>query len=103
MRWASKDLIPIYTTWNRQNPMADPAQCGKYRPDFVYERPSSVVVVEFDENQHKTYALRCELARMAEVSLGYGGCPVHWVRYNPDSFRMNGVAAEPCDSTRSNM
>jgi hypothetical protein len=103
VKWASRNLIPKYTTWNRQNPMADPAQCGKYRPDFIYERPTSVVVIEFDEHQHRSYALRCELARMAEISLGYGGCPVHWVRYNPDSFRVNGIAAEPSDASRSSM
>jgi hypothetical protein len=103
VKWAETDLIPIYTTWNRQNPMADPAQCGKYRPDFIYERPASVVVIEFDENQHRSYTLRCELARMAEVSLGYGGSPVHWVRYNPDSFRVNGAVAEPSEASRSSM
>jgi len=103
VRWAAKDLIPTYTTWNRQNPMADPAQCGKYRPDFVYERPASVVLNEFDENQHRDRVLRCELVRMAEISLGYGGLPVHWVRYNPDSFRVNGSVVEPTDASRHSM
>lgn len=98
--WAAKDLIPAYTTWNRQNPMAVPAQCGRYRPDFIYELPTSVVMCEFDENQHCAYTLRCELLRMAEVSLGYGGCPVHWVRYNPDVFRVYGKKVEVSDATR---
>lgn len=83
--------IQMYTTWNRVNPSADPAQCGRYRPDFVYELPVSVVLKEYDEHQHRDRALRCELVRMAEISLGYGGQPVHWVRFNPDSFRVNGV------------
>lgn len=83
--------IQMYTTWNRVNPSADPAQCGRYRPDFVYELPVSVVLNEYDEHQHRDRALRCELVRMAEISLGYGGQPVHWVRFNPDSFRVNGV------------
>lgn len=101
--WAETDLIPVYTSWNRQNPMADPIQCGKYRPDFIYELQTSIVFNEFDENQHSSYTLRCELVRMAETSLGYGGMPVHWVRYNPDSFRVNGKVFRPSDSSRHSM
>jgi hypothetical protein len=99
-RWADLMSIPKYTTWNRHNPEADPAQCGKYRPDFVYQLPASVVIMEFDEREHKDRVLKCELARMAEISLGYGGMPVHWIRYNPDTFRVAGYLAEPTKATR---
>ena len=102
-KWASSDLIPSYTTWNRRNPLADPAQCGRYMPDFVFEGPVSVVLDEFDENQHRDRTFQCELVRMAEVSLGYGGQPVHWIRYNPDSFRVNGVLVEPSLHMREKM
>jgi hypothetical protein len=27
---------------------------------------------------------------MAEASLGYGGWPVFWIRYNPDEFKVAG-------------
>lgn len=99
-RWADLMSIPKYTTWNKQNPEADPAQCGKYRPDFVYQLPASVVIVEFDEREHKDRALRCELARMAEISLGYGGMPVHWIRYNPDPFRIDRYLSDPDKAKR---
>lgn len=48
-------------------------------------------MLECDENQHSGYARRCELVRQAEVALGYGGLPVHWIRYNPDAFKINGT------------
>ncbi len=100
LRWAEAGEMVPYTTWNRQNPLADPVQCGRYRPDFAYELPASVVLCEFDEEQHSSYPLRCELARMAEVMLGYGGCPVHWIRYNPDGFKVFGVEQEVSQARR---
>ena len=90
-KWASEDKIPVYTLWNKQNPLADPSQCGKYRVDFTFERPTKVVLLECDEHQHSEYNRRCELVRQAQVSVGFGGLPVHWIRYNPDTFRLHGM------------
>lgn len=90
-QWADDDKISKYTTWNKQNQLADPLQCGKYRVDFTFETPSGVVFLECDEKQHSEYVKRCELVRQAEVALGYGGLPVHWIRYNPDAFKINGT------------
>lgn len=90
-KWASEGKIPAYTLWNKQNPLADPLQCGKYRVDFTFELSNKVVLLECDENQHSAYNRRCELVRQAEVTVGFGGLPVHWIRYNPDSFKLNGV------------
>ena len=87
--WASEKLIPFYSLWNKQNPLADPSQCGKYRVDFIFELENKVVLLECDENQHSIYDQRCERVRQAHVSLGFGGLPVHWIRYNPDTFRLN--------------
>lgn len=92
-KWVSEDKIPEYTLWNKQNPLAEPSQCGKYRVDFTFEGPSKVVLLECDEHQHSQYNRRCELVRQAEVSLGFGGLPVHWIRYNPDAFKLNGVTS----------
>ena len=91
--WHEADIIPDFV-WNRQNPSADPVQCGRYRPDFIWLTNACVVVVEVDETQHKHYDRRCELVRMMEISLGYGGAPVHWIRYNPDAFKVDGVTRE---------
>jgi hypothetical protein len=89
--WARQALIPRYTLWNRQNPLADPAQCGKYRVDFTFEMPTGVVLLEYDEQMHADRVLRCELVRQAEVSLGFGGLPTHWIRFNPDAFKIDGT------------
>lgn len=90
-QWADDGKLSKYTAWNKQNQLADPSQCGKYRVDFTFEMPSGVVLLECDEKQHSEYVKRCELVRQAEVALGYGGLPVHWVRYNPDAFKINGA------------
>lgn len=89
--WAREDHIPRYTSWNKQNPLADPAQCGKYRVDFEFQYDIGVVLLEFDEQMHADRVLRCELVRQAEVALGYGGLPVHWIRFNPDAFKVDGI------------
>jgi hypothetical protein len=88
--WAKKGLIPMFDLWNRRNPMADPQQCGGYRPDFVYEWVEGVLILEFDEQMHSDRIKRCELVRMSEVSHGYGGRPVFWIRFNPDAFKVAG-------------
>jgi Holliday junction resolvase len=89
--WFDEGFIPIYETWNKQNPLADPSQCGKYRPDFIYEWDEGVLIFEFDEEMHKDRIKRCELVRQAEVSLGFGGKPITWVRFNPDAFKVADV------------
>ena len=50
--------------------------------------------MEVDEHQHKHYARRCELIHTMEISLGYGDAPVHWIRYNPDEFKVDGITLE---------
>jgi hypothetical protein len=88
--WAAAGLIPAVTLWNRSNPMSDRAQCKAYRVDFVFERAEGVVLLEYDEAMHSDRDRRCELVRQGEVALGYGGRPVHWIRFNPDAFEVGG-------------
>jgi hypothetical protein len=56
-----------------------------------------VLLLEYDEQMHSDRNKRCELVRMAEVSLGYGGRPVFWIRFKPDAFK---VAGETLVTTR---
>ena len=102
-KWACQDKIPKYTLWNKQNPLADPAQCGKYRVDFTFEGPVKVVLLECDEYQHSHYDKHCELVRQAQVSLGFGGLPVHWIRYNPDTFKLNNFTRKTTDDEREHI
>ena len=79
-------MIPNYTSWNKTVPMADKAVCRQIRPDFTYELPGKVVIVEVDENQHKWagYTPRCDLVRMQDIANSYGTMPMFFIRYNPD-------------------
>ena len=92
-QWASEGYIPLYTSWDKGNPDAKPGVCGRYRPDFVWDLGFRALVLEIDEFQHKheNYVQRCELVRVSRIVEGYGGIPVHIIRYNPDAFKINGV------------
>lgn len=66
--------------------------CFKYRPDFVIDRGFMVIILEVDENQHKSYNCLCEQTRMINLHQHYGGVPVLFVRYNPDEYiDKNGI------------
>ena len=60
--------------------------CGKERPDRVYELPDRVIILECDEHQHRDRACVCEQTRMVNISQGYGGIPVSFIRWNPDDY-----------------
>ncbi len=60
--------------------------CNKYRPDIVYDFGTHIIIIEIDESQHKTYECRCEQARMINITQDYGGIPVTFIRFNPDSY-----------------
>ena len=98
--WATKGYIPVYTSWNKEILSADPAACGKSRPDFTFITNASVIVLEYDEYQHKHEDPRCELKRMANIYLSYRGLPVTFVRYNPDAFKVGGVTLVTKRETR---
>ena len=71
--------------------------CGRERPDFRFDGPTHVTVVEVDEDQHRLYA--CERARMVNL------CQASWkphvfIRYNPDPYVTNGKTQDPGDSQR---
>ena len=59
--------------------------CTKRRPDFVFRTAFGVVIVENDENQHKSNACTCEQSRMIELHQSFGES-VHFIRFNPDRF-----------------
>jgi len=74
--------------------------CVKRRPDRVYDSGSYFLVVEIDENQHKSYSNGCsfdvktqEYRRMVQIheALSNGMMPVIFLRFNPDNFRVKGI------------
>ena len=71
--------------------------CGKERPDFRFDDPTHVTVVEVDEFQHAAY--ECERVRMINL------CQASWkphvfIRYNPDPFTTAGRVLDPPDEHR---
>lgn len=60
--------------------------CGKERPDFVFDCKTHFVVLEVDENQHKNRD--CERIRMINISQSLGLKTI-FIRYNPDDYKIN--------------
>jgi hypothetical protein len=94
-KWADEGLIPMYTSWNKCNPTSNPLICGRFRPDFIFDIGDRIVIVECDEDQHKGYIPRCELTRVVHIVESYKTIPgyfipVHFIRYNPDGFKISG-------------
>jgi hypothetical protein len=61
-------------------------QCGRERPDRVYELADKILVLECDEDQHKYRSCECEQTRMINIAQSYGGTPVYFIRWNPDKY-----------------
>jgi hypothetical protein len=64
-------------------------ECGRYRPDFLYDAVTHFIVVEVDEDQHDGYDPDCERVRMINIVKSVGMRCV-FVRYNPDAFHVDG-------------
>lgn len=71
--------------------------CGKERPDRIYDFGNKIVVIECDEHQHKNIPDECEKIRMINICQSFGGIPVYFIRWNPDDYKLitNKVNIEP--------
>lgn len=60
----------------------------------------SLIVIECDESQHKHYPLECEFRRMNDAFTSIitdkraNIKSVHWIRFNPDSFKVNAIKSD---------
>ena len=61
-------------------------ECHLYRPDFVFDMGSHTIVIEIDENQHKTYDTSCDNKRLVSIFQGLGSRPMIMIRFNPDKY-----------------
>lgn len=86
-----------WTAWDKR---LEETACGFYRPDFVFDAGTHVVVVEVDEDQHKAYDPACENKRMMDIFNSFGGVPVVFLRWNPDAFTVDGVTRRVYQKTR---
>ena len=85
-------------TYVSHDRVVDGGACERYRPDFVFDAGTHMVVLEVDENQHKSYACLCEQQRMVNLSQAFG-LPTLFLRYNPDGF--TGPTARPARLSES--
>jgi len=87
----------IDLTYMYQDEVVD-STCSKKRPDFVYHCGTHIVIIEVDENQHKSYKctaygdtkegkMKGENIRMYEIAQSFDGLPVVFIRYNPDELK----------------
>jgi hypothetical protein len=62
--------------------------------DFVYNTEKALFYIENDEYQHKSHDVSEEIQRMIDVKeyLDFNNIetPLVWIRYNPNSFKING-------------
>ena len=61
--------------------------CGKERPDRIIDMGDKIIVIECDENQHKDRPCSCEQTRMVNIGQSFGGIPVYFIRWNPDTYK----------------
>ncbi len=71
---------------NSTDVVIEKGQCGKERPDRVFELDDKVVILECDEHQHKDRPCQCEQSRMINIAQSLGGVPVYFIRWNPDMY-----------------
>jgi len=74
--------------------------CSKKRPDLLLDLGYQVIIVEIDENQHKTYDCSCDNKRVMELSQDVGHRPIVFIRFNPDDYmNKEGQKVKSCWST----
>jgi hypothetical protein len=63
-------------------------ECGKERPDFLFDCDNRYVVLEVDEHQHMDRNCECEQTRMVNICQSLG-MPTTFIRFNPDTYKVN--------------
>ena len=71
--------------WSYRDKKLPCAPTTRY-PDFMFVASNEhVVLLEVDENQHRSYDVGCEVARLSEIMDSIDFMNMHVVRYNPHS------------------
>jgi len=69
--------------------MIDGGDCGRERPDRLFDWGHLFGIVENDEHQHFHLTRECENERMFNICQSLGGTPVLFVRFNPDKYKTD--------------
>ena len=87
-------VVPQYTSHDRAIALGlDPICYGNSRPDWVWILPDRWIVLEVDENQHSGMQYSCERRRELQICNVAGSVPVHFIRFNPDTFKTGSKSA----------
>ncbi len=70
--------------------------CSKKRPDIQIDLGYQIIIIEIDENQHKTYENICENKRMMEICQDNNYRPIVFIKFNPDNYIKNGIKIRSC-------
>jgi hypothetical protein len=68
------------------------------RLDFTIYKTDRVVVVECDEREHDHEPVLCHASRMLDVAAQHrltSDLPLHFIRFNPDGYKVDGRAQKP--------
>lgn len=76
--------------------------CSKRRPDGLIDCGTHTVIIEIDEDQHRSYDDQCENKRIMEIFRDLGSRPLTVIRLNPDGYTCNGEHFEGA-FTRTNV
>ena len=71
---------------NSTDIMVNKGECGRERPDRIYDFNDKIIILECDENQHRERQCVCEQTRMVNIGQSFGGTPVYFIRWNPDDY-----------------
>ena len=94
MKYSENEMLEKFKIkkWDFVNDKTVSSGCSLRRPDFIFDLGSLILIIENDENQHKSRPCECEQTRMIQIYQDYGGVPVHFIRFNPDKYKSNKVA-----------
>lgn len=77
-------------------------QCGKERPDIVFECASHFIIIEVDEFMHKKSNYACEKERIQNICFAFG-MPCIFIRYNPDNYRVKNIIQNTSDKEKESV
>ena len=88
LKYSENEMLKLFTNKKLKfiNDKSVMNGCSSRRPDFVFHTDYGVLVVENDENQHKSRACECEQTRMIQLHQDFGES-LHFIRFNPDRYR----------------
>jgi hypothetical protein len=76
------ELEDFFVTWDC--PIS--GGCSNKRPDMCYDFGAGSLIIEVDENGHRSYDTSCDNKRTIELFQDLGERPVFFIRINPDKY-----------------